>query len=227
LHFLKRSLRVTVLTDKSDAEVRFDTFERLNNGGVYLTHQEVRACVYRGKFMDFVRDASSSEEFRGLLKLPKGKLSDGTYEEEVVKFFAYLNFRGRYRNNLKTFLNEYAEHANKEFDEADGRQLFDAVVKTMAELLGGKPFLRGEGGKLHVTPLTQFEAAMVGIAELLQGDQPVRPESAEWIDDPEFVLASKGGSNARTKLDSRINRAKALLSGANEPGGVADDSGDR
>ncbi len=226
LHFLKRSLRVTVLTDKSDAAVRFDTFERLNNGGVSLTHQEVRACVYQGKFMDFVRDVANVDEFKSLLKLSKGKRNDGTYEEVVVKFFAYLNHRSHYRNNLKSFLNDYTERANKEFDVTGGRRLFDGAVRSMSGLLDGKPFLRQEG-RLYVSPLTQFEAAMVGIAELLQEGRTPIPHSKQWIDDLEFVQAAKGGSNAKTKLESRIRRAKELLSGAPaDLGGTADDPGD-
>ena len=50
LYFMRRTLRVTALSDKSDLQVRFDLFERLNGGAVSLTPQEVRACIYRGAF---------------------------------------------------------------------------------------------------------------------------------------------------------------------------------
>jgi hypothetical protein len=47
LLFATRPMRVTVLNDKSDLNVRFDLFERLNTGGVSLTNQEIRNCVCR------------------------------------------------------------------------------------------------------------------------------------------------------------------------------------
>ncbi|MGH3808071.1 MAG: DUF262 domain-containing protein [Pseudonocardiaceae bacterium] len=53
VYFGRQPLQVVSLTDKSDLQVRFDVFERLNKGAVQLTGQEVRACVYRGDFNSF------------------------------------------------------------------------------------------------------------------------------------------------------------------------------
>ena len=54
--FKLTSIKVITLSDKSDKDVRFDLFERLNKGGVNLTPQEIRSCVYRGGFNDFLKD---------------------------------------------------------------------------------------------------------------------------------------------------------------------------
>jgi len=43
---LKIQLRISTLSDKSDKLVRFDLFERLNTGGVKLTDQEIRNCIF-------------------------------------------------------------------------------------------------------------------------------------------------------------------------------------
>ncbi|MGP5065109.1 DUF262 domain-containing protein, partial [Psychrobacter celer] len=56
LKFSLRPLKVTTLSDKSDLKVRFDLFERLNTGGIKLTDQEIRACVFRGRFNDFISE---------------------------------------------------------------------------------------------------------------------------------------------------------------------------
>ena len=48
LHFQNRPIKVVTLSDKSDDVVRFDLFERLNTGGVTLTNQEIRSCIFRG-----------------------------------------------------------------------------------------------------------------------------------------------------------------------------------
>ena len=53
--FKLTSIKVITLSDKSDKDVRFDLFERLNKGGVNLTPQEIRSCVYRGGFNDFLK----------------------------------------------------------------------------------------------------------------------------------------------------------------------------
>lgn len=53
LQFQLRPAKVVTLSDKSDMKVRFDLFERLNTGGVALTHQEIRGCVYGGNSTPF------------------------------------------------------------------------------------------------------------------------------------------------------------------------------
>ncbi len=45
-HVRTRPLRVVTLNDKSDKIIRFDLFERLNTGGVLLSEQEIRDCVF-------------------------------------------------------------------------------------------------------------------------------------------------------------------------------------
>ncbi len=51
-HLRTRPLKVVTLNDKSDTVVRFDLFERLNTGGISLTKQEIRDCVYQGDFAE-------------------------------------------------------------------------------------------------------------------------------------------------------------------------------
>ena len=61
--FKLTSIKVITLSDKSDKDVRFDLFERLNKGGVNLTPQEIRSCVYRGGFNDFLKELSKYSNF--------------------------------------------------------------------------------------------------------------------------------------------------------------------
>lgn len=46
LEFNLKPIKIITLSDKSDKLVRFDLFERLNTGGVKLSDQEIRSCVY-------------------------------------------------------------------------------------------------------------------------------------------------------------------------------------
>jgi uncharacterized protein with ParB-like and HNH nuclease domain len=71
--FEDRPIKVIVLNDKSDLQVRFDLFERLNTGGIRLTDQEVRECVYRGDFMNSIVEMASNDDFRSILKLPESR----------------------------------------------------------------------------------------------------------------------------------------------------------
>ena len=90
LAFLTRPLRVTILNDRSDLAVRFDLFERLNSGGVKLQPQEIRNCVYRGPFNETLKTLSQNAALRGVVRLTADDETNGTYEELVLRFFAFL-----------------------------------------------------------------------------------------------------------------------------------------
>jgi hypothetical protein len=91
LHFRTRPLKVITLNDKSDNIVRYDLFERLNTGGVVLSAQEIRDCVYQGDFAKKLEELAKIEDFRKVVKLTILQQRDGTAEECVLRFFAFLD----------------------------------------------------------------------------------------------------------------------------------------
>lgn len=208
-YFGRQPLQVISLTDKSNRSVRFDLFERLNAGAISLSPQEVRACIYGGPFNDFVEQMARNPNFERLLKLQELKQNDGTAAEEVLKFFAYKNRRQEFDGRVKTFLNEYSAEAMKAFHYDEEQEVFEKTFAFLLSVTGG-PFLRNTTA---VTPLVQLEACAVAIAEILEaGSEPVTPGDG-WIEDPELVDASTGGSNTRSKLTRRLKRAKEIFSG--------------
>ncbi len=141
LAFGKRAIRVTALSDKSDYHIRFDMFERLNTGGVALSHQEVRACIFRGKFNELLVELAGYQPFQRLVKLQASHQNDGTREELVLKFFAYLFNRDAFDGAVTSFLNDFMAASSKSFDDAVPRTLFHSVSDTLIEYCKG-PFLR-------------------------------------------------------------------------------------
>ena len=209
LAFNKRSLRVTALSDKSSRETRFELFERLNAGGVALSQQEVRAAILRGSFNDLLRELAYSEPFKALVKLQPSREDDGTREELVLKFFAYLEDRDKYEGPVGEFLTQYMEeNAQADEDElAAKRVLFQEVVEKVVAI-SGTPFQRPGYGP---TPLVELEGIMIGAAELLKEGKEIGEPEGDWKSDQTLVNASTGGTNTRAMLRTRIERAKELL----------------
>jgi hypothetical protein len=210
LAFYKRSLRVTALSDKSNRETRFELFERLNAGGVALSPQEVRAAIYRGPFNDLLRELAYSEPFKDLVRLQRGREDDGTREELVLKFYAYLEDRESYQGPVTEFLNQYMDAQEHSDSLDDKRALFQQVAERVYEISGDGPFRRPGYGP---TPLVELEAVLVAAAEIIRdGGQLIQPPSG-WQSDEALVKASTGGTNTRAMLRARISRAKELLAG--------------
>jgi hypothetical protein len=191
--------------------VRFELFERLNKGGVLLTPQEVRACIYRGPFSELLRDLASIPSFTRLVKLQRKKQDDGTREELVLKFFAYLEDRREFTGAVTEFLNNYMNAAaQKTPHEIESLQeLFERTVNKLYKITGGAVLRSG----YNVTPINQLEAILVAVGELLREEKRIRRPPADWLDDEELIRYSTKGTNTRRYLNGRIERAKALLAG--------------
>lgn len=207
--FLKRQFRVTALSDKSDHSARFDLFERLNRGGIALSPQEVRDCVYRGAFSKMLSDLASSADFITLIKVQELHKNDGTLEEQILKFFAYLNWRNNFDGSVVDFLNSYIHLRHKDINLSKDKAEFLAVVKALTAHVSG-PVLRKN---TKLTPLNHFEAILIGAAEVLREKQKLQPRDG-WIDDKELTKYSSGGTNTRSMLNGRIQRASELFLGA-------------
>lgn len=209
LHLMKRALRVTSLSDKSDMEVRFDTFERLNTGGIALSSQEIRSCVYQGHLADFLGKMANDASLKKLIKLQRGHQDDGTLEEFVLKTFAYAEGRNNFDGKVTKFLNSYA-HDNQGADKVTKISAeFKSVLKNVGKV-HSSPILKEN---YSVTPLNLAEAIFVAALELSRSKTKLVPKPG-WLKDKTLLKFSTGGTNTKKSLLGRIDRAKELLSGA-------------
>jgi hypothetical protein len=101
-----RTLRCLVISAKSDSEIRFQVFERLNQGGMPLNAQEVRHCVYRGVLNDLLHELVAHPEWLSALGTDKAhpRMSDC---ELVLRFFALRDALPNYSPPLKSLLNNF------------------------------------------------------------------------------------------------------------------------
>jgi uncharacterized protein with ParB-like and HNH nuclease domain len=198
--FLLKSLKIITLTDKSDQEVRFDLFERLNTGGVKLTEQEIRSCVYRGKFNDFLKELSKSKHFNSVIKLPKEREDDGTKEEYILRFFAFLKNYQKFEHSVKDFLNDFMKSESKKNSFSDLKSIFDSVFENLsnAQIV--------ITGRKNLTPVNLYEGVVVGAAlAYLKKKNIKKQEYSKWVKSPDLEKFTKGPTNSRPYVQGRIN----------------------
>jgi len=207
LRFNTRPLRVTVLNDKSDLSVRFDLFERLNTGGVSLTPQEIRNCVYRGPFNDSIKELANYPAFRAVIKVKDKQTNNGMYEEMALRFLAYLHHYTEFDHSVKEFLNTYMKNNQKSDLEKSMRQLFQKVFDTLNEALPGGIARRSK------TPVNLFEAISVGMALAIKGGANIHlPRLKTLLTDQELKKFTGAGSNAKKLVVGRIEYVRDALS---------------
>jgi hypothetical protein len=195
-----RPVKVIVLNDKSDLQVRYDLFERLNTGGIALTDQEVRECVFRGPFMDLLSELSKHKYFETVVRLPKLRWKDGTPEDYVLRFFAFLDRYETFDHSVKDFLNRFTREVAKDADSRERKEVFLNTFRYLA-----RTFPDGVKTRKGMTPVNLFEAISVGAALALREESSIAcPANTHWLSSEELRRLTTGATNSRTRVKGRI-----------------------
>lgn len=138
-----RTLRCLVISAGSDSEIRFQVFERLNQGGVPLNAQEVRHCVYRGDLNDLLHELVKDRTWLRLYRrtTPHPRMIDC---ELVLRFFALCDALPTYTPPLKSLLTNFMTRRRHLSDSELGRlrQRFLSAVKGVEIAHPDQPFRR-------------------------------------------------------------------------------------
>lgn len=209
LEFSLKPIKVITLSDKSDKSVRFDLFERLNTGGIKLSDQEIRSCVYRGDFVRFIKRLSENQYFNEVTKKPSKAEFDGTKEELVLRYFAYLYDRDSFDHNVRDFLNDYMPKG-LDLNLAEAESLYCNVFEQLSHLEHG--IVKSANSKNTSTIL--WEAVAVGAAEAIRAgvERLNLDDFYEWVKEPEFNALITGATNSKPKIMERIEYAKQKFS---------------
>jgi hypothetical protein len=141
----------------------YHVFERLNSGGTKLNHQEIRACIYHGRFNDLLKELNQNEHWRSLYGRVQRRMRD---QEFILRFFALYYHSENYNNaSMKSFLNKYmGKNKNLAFQSADElTKLFETTVEVVHNCLGSKAFKPQK-----IFNVAIFDAIMVGLARRLE-----------------------------------------------------------
>lgn len=222
--FNNRTLRCLVISARSDSEIRFQVFERLNQGGMPLNSQEVRHCVYRGELNDLLHRLVNDESW--LAALGKDEPNSRMTDCELV--LRYLSFRSRgaeYSPPLKAFLNNYMRE-NRHLDGGQSAELdavFRSTVRKVLEVFEGQAFRRAtvaDGGVEWDRSLNRavFDCQMlifehVDGAWLTANSAQVKQGFMALFADGEFADAVSRATADVARLRTRLEKVVYMLAG--------------
>ena len=137
------SLQVIVIKAESHPDVKFEVFERLNLGAEKLNDQELRNCVYRGRYNTLLARLSEYKPFLEIqgLSAPHNRMAD---RQLVLRFFAlYRLTHLHYKGNMKQVMNREQE-VHRDAPDAALKQLEELFVRSidMAWTVFGKRAFR-------------------------------------------------------------------------------------
>ncbi|MDM8545290.1 DUF262 domain-containing protein [Candidatus Venteria ishoeyi] len=137
---LKNSVQNATVIDDIDfnPDIVHELFYRINTGGIPLTNQEVRNCVYIGEFNRTLHYVNTYPAWRRLLgtSQPHARLAD---IELVLRIMSLIDAHEQYRPPMHRFLSRFqSEHRDNTMSEY--ASLFEKVSDLLTIDIDGTPF---------------------------------------------------------------------------------------
>jgi len=154
------SIPITVIrcdyTQRSHMLYLFTIFHRLNSGGVRLTNQEIRNCIYSGSFNDALKSFDHTNlHWKQVKKRVWGSMDRYRSVEVLLRILAFGDYRAVYDGNLAKFLNSYM-HEKMDTQAAD-------ALKPILTLMAEKAHLVLASTTTKKLPLMNVEALLVAL----------------------------------------------------------------
>lgn len=205
------SIPVTVIrcdyTQRSHMLYLFTIFHRLNSGGVRLTNQEIRNCIYSGAFNTALKSFDHKDlNWKQVKKRVWGSMDRFRSVEVLLRVLAFGNRREEYDGNLAKFLNSYM---HERMDDAKAAE----ALKPVLELVAAKAMIVLASATSTKLPLMTMEALLVALyahkhtlagrsnAELIAAYQAMlaHPTFAEGA---RYAVSSE--ANVKQRLDAAV-----------------------
>ncbi|MED3957663.1 DUF262 domain-containing protein [Priestia aryabhattai] len=220
IDFKRAKLDINIIKRNSDADAKYELFQRLNTGGTALSPQEIRNCLMimldKG-FYEWVVDLKEDENFTGCLPLTEKQASQQEYMEYVIRFLVY-RYCDVSKINVQDDIGEYLTEQmieiieNGSFDREKEGEVFKETFSYLNSLLADDIFKKFDtnkqkfGGPLLIG---SFELLTTGISNNLDNVKTKPKEEIKEIvkgiyDGEAFAQATKPGTKP-------LNRFKKLF----------------
>jgi len=212
----KRRLRDSVLRaiiveqlDPKDNTSIFHIFYRLNTGSTILTPQEIRNCIYQGKFNDLLINLNNNKDWRKIigLPMPHKRMRD---IELILRFLSLYDRYKEYEPPMRDFLSNFMEkYRNDEKKIKEFEEIFKKTVSFIAQYLGPRPFVIKTGLQAAV-----FDSIMVAFAlNLDKIPSDIRERHQKLLKDKEYIDCVYSFTTSKEFVQKRIDMAIQKLFG--------------
>lgn len=195
-----------------DSSSIYEIFSRLNTGGLNLSPQEIRGCLYSSAFYNMLYHLNQDEQWRKLLgkKEEDDKFRD---VEILLRSFALLYDQELYTGSMAQFLNNFSKKAQK-FDSVEiqkNESLFHSFLQICTPI-DTKYFLSLTGS----FNVSLFDAVFVVVARMIQEKgiekSNISQRSFELLrEDAEFKQAITHSTSHVDSIKTRVRLAKKYL----------------
>ncbi|MDY6894094.1 MAG: DUF262 domain-containing protein [Thermotogota bacterium] len=206
---IQNSIINSTILDNVDSNPRivFEIFNRLNTGGVPLTNQEVRNCIFSGEFNVQLKELNLCEPWRKIYgnQNPNKRMND---IELILRFFSLYNEKYKeYKAPMREWLNNEMKRNLEGLDDYDDFYcLFENTARKIYSEFGEDVFkIKGRNFNRSV-----FDAIMVSIASGIINcnfKDDLKEKYGTLLVDPNFQNCMTEGTTDSKKVKGRIDLA--------------------
>lgn len=211
------SIPLTVIrcdyTQRSHMLYLFTIFHRLNSGGVRLTNQEIRNCIYTGPFNDLLKrfDASNAD-WKTVKKRIRGSMDRFRSVEVLLRVLAFSDKRHSYDGNLARFLNDYMHEKSNE----DAHTIAAIAGRlTRVATLARQTLAAEHQKKLPLLLVEALLVAMYSSSEMLANKTPdaIAEAYKAMRAHPSFLDSARYAVTSSDNVRNRLNAAVEAFAG--------------
>lgn len=224
-----QTLRSVIVKNWQDERVLYLIFHRLNTGSVKLSPQELRRALIPGpvheKLDSFIAEQSDLLGDAYRMTVPDFRMRD---VEIVLRFLAFQMIPGKYRGNLKQFLDDVTKLLNAELSRGNETRVDELLFRfsrasiATSKIFGPDAYSRWKADKFDgrinraVMDVMNFFFAEDAIAKAAIGkSQQVKSSFQELCkEDSDFLSSISGTTKSLTNTQTRFTRWSDALSSA-------------
>lgn len=215
---LKRAVcRVEVIRFDSEYDMRYELFNRLNTGGVKLSEQEIRNCIFRpydNKFNKFLQELSNEPCFKKIVKIRKEDQERMYAQELVLRYFTLKNYGATFELNIQKHMDEYMLKISKKELTFD----YDKEKKDFIKLCTRLGQLNTNIFKLATLNFStsMYDAIMVNLGRDLSlldniSDSDLLQRIQNLKADQDFRKNTNASSSSKYRINNKIEIAEKFL----------------
>ena len=238
----RRRLSATVLlvenreSSTEGFDVRRTVFERLNTGGQNLNAQELRNCLYSGRFNDLIIQLSGEAPFTKVWEIPShednirsGQIGGELREnrmfrrmadcEIVLRFFAFRrpsHLKGSVRSILDNCMSRYQDLSESRIEALGKRYLTRLDLAT--SIFEDRTFRMPEDGGSQRLSVPLYDATMVALdglydnrSSLIRNRKKIYRQLCQMFDEDDCYDLIVGRPNTARAIRGRQILMKELL----------------
>jgi hypothetical protein len=180
--YIKRArIRVEILNQESDSQIKYELFQRLNTGGANLSRQEIRNCIVisvNREAQRAISEMTSNQDFR-ITTAPSGeeRAQRSFLYELVVRFITLRHYPYKPRLDVHDYLDEGIMNiaGDSTFDWSREKKIFADTFRLLRETKGQSAF--SKNGRFS---LGYYEFITLGLSAAIDSNKQT---SKKWISD--------------------------------------------